>query len=298
VNEHRRGVWFAVGAYTIWGLLPVYWKALHNVPAASILANRIAWSAVFVALLLTLQRNWGWLRPALRSRRTVAIYVGAALFLSVNWYIYIWAVNAGFLVDASLGYFITPLVNVLMGVLFFREQLSKGQWLAVALAAVGVVYITFSYGQLPWIGLSLAFTFGVYGLVKKRARLPSLEGMALETGTIFLPAVAFLVYQEVAGQGVLGHTDWLTSVLLMGTGVITVIPLLWFADAAQRIPLSMMGVIQYISPTLMFILGIAVFHEPFDVHRLVGFLLIWAALAVYWATTARAAGRRLRATPV
>jgi chloramphenicol-sensitive protein RarD len=298
VNEHRRGVWFAIGAYTIWGLLPVYWKALHNVPAASILANRIAWSAVFVALLLTVRRNWGWLRPALHSRRTVAIYVGAALFLSVNWYIYIWAVNAGFLVDASLGYFITPLVNVLMGVLFFRERLSGGQWLAVALAAVGVVYITFSYGQLPWIGLSLAFTFGVYGLVKKRARLPSLEGMALETGTIFLPAVAFLVYQEVAGQGVLGHTDWLTSVLLMGTGVITVIPLLWFADAAQRIPLSMMGVIQYISPTLMFILGIAVFHEPFDIHRLVGFLLIWAALAVYWATTARAAGNRLRARPV
>lgn len=294
MNEYRRGVWFAVGAYTLWGLLPIYWKALHAAPAAAILANRIAWSAVFVALLLTAQRNWGWLRPALRSRRTVVTYVLAALFLSVNWYIYIWAVNAGYLVDSSLGYFITPLANVLMGVLFFRERLNGGQWLAVALAAAGVLYITFSYGQLPWIGLSLALTFGVYALVKKQARLPSLEGMALETGAIFLPAVVFLVYQEAAGQGVLGHADWLTNLLLVSTGVITVIPLLWFADAAQRIPLSMMGVIQYISPTLMFLLGIAVFHEPFDVHRLLGFLLIWSALAVYWAATARAAGSRLR----
>jgi chloramphenicol-sensitive protein RarD len=287
-SEERRGVWFAIGAYTVWGLLPVYWKALHNVPAASILANRIAWSAVFVAVLLTVQRNWGWLGGALRSRRIVATYVIAAVLLSVNWYIYIWAVNAGFLVDSSLGYFITPLVNVVMGVLFFRERLSLGKWTAVGLAAAGVLYITMSYGQLPWIGLSLALTFGCYGLVKKQARLPALEGMALETGTIVLPAVAFLIYQEVAGDGVLGHTDWVTSLLLIGTGVITVIPLLWFAGAARRIPLSTMGVIQYISPTLMFILGIAVFHEPFDVHKLVGFILIWAALAVYWVTSARA----------
>jgi chloramphenicol-sensitive protein RarD len=215
--------------------------------------------------------------------------VAAAIFLSVNWYIYIWAVNAGYLVDASLGYFITPLVNVVIGVLVFRERLSHWQWIAVGLAAMGVLYITFSYGQLPWIGLSLAFTFGFYAMIKKQARLPSLEGMALESGTIFLPAVAFLVFQEVAGDGVLGHTDWLTSLLLVGTGVITVIPLLWFADAAQRIPLSMMGVIQYISPTLMFFLGIAVFHEEFNVHKLVGFALIWAALLVYWTTSMRAA---------
>lgn len=286
-TEERRGVWLAIGAYAVWGLLPIYWKALHNVPAGTILANRIAWSAVFVGLLLTLQRNWGWLRGALHSPRTVITYVVAALFLTVNWYIYIWAVNAGYLVDASLGYFITPLVNVVIGVLVFRERLNRGQWVAVGLAAAGVLYITVSYGQLPWIGLSLAFTFGVYGMVKKQARLPSLEGMALETGTIFLPAVAFLIYQDLAGDGVLGHTDWLTSLLLMGTGIITVIPLLWFADAAQRIPLSMMGVIQYISPTLMFLLGIFVFHEPFDLHKLVGFLLIWAALAVYWATSMR-----------
>lgn len=286
-TEERRGVWLAIGAYAVWGLLPIYWKALHSVPAGTILANRIAWSTVFVVLLLTVQRHWSWLRPALHSRRTVITYVIAALFLSVNWYIYIWAVNAGYLVDASLGYFITPLVNVVIGVLVFHERLNRGQWAAVGLAAAGVLYITFSYGQLPWIGLSLAFTFGVYGMVKKQARLPSLEGMALETGTIFLPAVAFLLYQEAAGSGVIGHTDWLTNLLLIGTGVITVIPLLWFADAAQRIPLSMMGVIQYISPTLMFLLGIFVFHEPFDLHKLVGFLLIWAALAVYWATSMR-----------
>jgi chloramphenicol-sensitive protein RarD len=259
------------------------------VPAATILANRILWSAVFVALLLGVQRNWGLLRPALRSRRIVTTYVGAAILLSVNWYIYIWAVNAGFLVDSSLGYFITPLVNVVMGVIFFRERLSQWQLVAIGLATAGVLYITLSYGRLPWIGLSLALTFGTYGLLKKQARLPSLEGMALETGTIVVPALAFLIFQEVAGAGVLGHVDWLTSLLLVGTGVITVFPLLWFSDAAQRIPLSMMGVIQYISPTLMFLLGLVAFHEEFNVHKLIGFVLIWSALLVYWATSLRTA---------
>ena len=288
-GEERRGVWLAVGAYIMWGLLPIYWKALHNVPAAAILANRIVWSAVFVTVLLSVQRHWGWLPAALRSRRTVLTYVGAGVLLSINWYIYIWAVNAGFLVDSSLGYFITPLINVLLGVLVFRERLRMTQWVAVGLATAGVLYITFTYGQLPWIGLSLALTFGVYGLVKKRARLPSLEGMALETGAILLPALAFLVYEETAGAGVLGHVDWWTTLLLIGTGVITVIPLLWFADAAQRIPLSMLGLIQYIAPTLMFLIGLLAYHEAFDMHKLVGFILIWAALVVYWTTSMRTA---------
>lgn len=289
-GEDRRGVWLALGAYVVWGLLPVYWKALHAVPAISILANRIVWSAVFVALVLTVGRNWGWLRAALHSRRIVLTYVGAGVLLSINWYIYIWAVNAGFLVDSSLGYFITPLVNVLLGVLIFHERLRPAQWAAVGLAAAGVLYITASYGQLPWIGLSLAATFGVYGLVKKQARLPALQGMALETGAIVLPAAAFLLYQEMTGAGVVGHVDWWTTLLLVGTGVITVIPLLWFAEAAQRIPLSTMGVIQYVSPTLMFLLGLLVFHEAFDVHKLIGFVLIWAALVVYWMTSLRSAG--------
>ena len=288
-GEDRRGVWLAFGAYAVWGLLPVYWKALHAVPAAAILANRIVWSAIFVAVLLSAGRNWGWLAAALRSRRIVLTYISAGVLLSINWYIYIWAVNAGFLVDSSLGYFITPLVNVLLGVLVFRERLRLSQWTAVALAAAGVLYITATYGQLPWIGLSLAATFGVYGLVKKQARLPSLQGMALETAAIVLPALGFLIYQEASGAGVLGHVDWWTTLLLVSTGVITVIPLLWFADAAQRIPLSMMGLIQYISPTLMFLLGLLVFHETFDVHKLVGFVLIWAALAVYWIASARPA---------
>lgn len=288
-NEERRGVWLAVGAYILWGLLPIYWKALHSVPAIAILANRIVWSAVFVALLLTVQRNWAWLRSALRSRRIVSTYVGAGILLSVNWYIYIWAVNAGFLVDASLGYFITPLINVLLGVLVFRERLRISQWVAVSLATAGVLYITVTYGQLPWIGLSLALTFGVYGMVKKRARLPSLEGMALETATVFVPALLLLVYEEAAGLGTLGHVDWWTTLLLIGTGVITVIPLLWFADAAQRIPLSMLGLIQYIAPTLMFLIGLLAYHEVFDANKLIGFLLIWAALVIYWTTSMRTA---------
>jgi chloramphenicol-sensitive protein RarD len=295
-GEDRRGVWLALGAYVVWGLLPVYWKALHAVPAAAILANRIVWSAVFVSLLLTVQRNWGWLPAALRSRRIVLTYIGAGVLLSINWYIYIWAVNAGFLVDSSLGYFITPLVNVLLGVLVFRERLRPAHWAAVGLAAAGVLYITVSYGQLPWIGLSLALTFGTYGLVKKQARLPSLQGMALETAAIVLPALGFLAWQEASGAGVLGHVDWWTTLLLAGTGVITVIPLLWFADAAQRIPLSTMGLIQYISPTLMFLTGLLVFHEAFDAHKLAGFVLIWAALVLYWTTSLRAA--RQPAAPV
>lgn len=282
-SEQRRGVWMAIGCYTLWGLLPIYWEALHAVPASSILANRIIWSGVFIGLYLTVQRNWTWLRPTLHNRRIVLTYVAAGVVLSINWYIYIWAVNAGFLVDSSLGYFITPLINVLFGVLLFHERVRWGQWLAVGLAAAGVLYITVTYGRLPWIGLSLAVTFGAYGMLKKLARLPAAQGMALETGAIFLPALAFLAWQELNGGGGLGRVDAWTTLLLVGTGVITVVPLLWFASAAQRIPLSMLGIIQYISPTLMFILGLAVYHEPFDLNKLIGFSLIWAALATYTA---------------
>ena len=282
-DYERRGVWYAVACYTLWGLLPIYWKFLHAASPIAILTNRMVWSFVFVAIVLAVRREWAWVRPALRDRQTVLTYLAAAVLLSVNWYIYIWAVNAGFVVESSLGYFITPLVNVLLGTLFFRERLRLGQWGAIGLAALGVVYLTVTYGQLPWISLALAFTFGFYGLLKKKAKLPALQGMGMEMGLLFLPAAVFLIWQESHGQGSIGHLDWTVNVALLATGVLTVMPLLWFAEAARRIPMTLLGVFQYIAPTIQFVIGIAIYHEPFSAAKLVGFCIIWSALLLYWA---------------
>ena len=282
-HSQRRGMWLAIGCYMAWGLLPLYWRALHSVPAADILANRMVWSFVFVLILLTVRRNWHWIRRAVHSKRILLTFTATALLLSANWYVYIWAVNAGFVVESSLGYFINPLVSVLLGVLFLHERLRPWQWASIGVAAAGVLFLTLSYGQLPWIALTLAFTFAFYGLLKKQARMPALEGMALETGIMFLPAIAFLFFHESTGVGTIGHEAWLTNLLLVGTGVVTVIPLIWFAEAAQIIPLSMLGILQYISPTLQFTIGIAIFHEAFSGSKLIGFGIIWAALLLYWA---------------
>jgi chloramphenicol-sensitive protein RarD len=282
-HDQRRGIWFAIGCYIAWGLLPLYWKALHSVPAADILANRMVWSLVFVVILLAIGKNWRWVGRAVHDKHIMLTFTGTALLLSANWYVYIWAVNAGFVVESSLGYFINPLVSVLLGVIFLHERLRPWQWASIGIAAAGVLFLAFSYGHLPWIALTLAFTFAFYGLLKKRARLPALEGMALETGIMFLPALAFLIFHESSGAGAIGHEAWLINLLLIGTGVITVIPLIWFAEAARRIPLSMLGILQYISPTLQFTLGVTVFHEAFDLSKLVGFGIIWGALLLYWA---------------
>ena len=281
-HDQKRGIWFALGCYVAWGLLPLYWKALHGIPPIDILANRMVWSLVFVVILLTIRQNWKWVGPAMHNRHAVLTFTGTALLLSVNWYVYIWAVNSGYVVESSLGYFINPLVSVLLGVIFLHERLRSGQWVSIGVAAAGVLFLTFSYGRPPWIALTLAGTFGFYGLLKKRARMPALEGMAMETGIMFLPALAFMLFHESAGAGTVGHESWLTNVLLIGTGVVTVIPLIWFADAARLIPLSMLGVLQYVSPTLQFILGLTVFREPFDLSKLIGFGIIWAALLLYW----------------
>lgn len=280
-HDQRRGVWYAIACYSIWGILPIYWHAMQAVPAIEILANRMVWSLLFVALLLTLKHNWGWVGKAVHSRHIMLTFLATALLLSANWYIYIWSVNAGYVVESSLGYFITPLVNLLLGVVFMRERLRSGQWVAVGVAAAGVLFLTVTYGQLPWIALSLASTFGLYGLLKKRARLESMEGLALETSFMFIPALVFLIYSQMAGFGAFGNVDAFTALLLVLTGVITVGPLIWFASAARLIPLSMMGFIQYISPTLQFIIGVTLFHEPFNATKLIGFSIIWVALIIY-----------------
>jgi chloramphenicol-sensitive protein RarD len=277
----NKGILAGIGAYTLWGLFPIYWKLLEGVPAGEILAHRMVWSLAFVAILLTLQKDWGWLGGAIRTRKTLLVYTLAAILLSFNWFTYIWAVNAGYVVEASLGYFINPLINFLLGVIFLREKLRGGQVAAVVLAGLGVVYLTINYGSLPWISLVLALTFGTYGLIKKTARLESMHGFSLETMVLFLPALGYLLLRQSAGEGAFLNQGTATTLLLILAGPVTSIPLLLFGFSARRVPLSMLGFIQYIAPTLQFLLGVFVYQEPFPPARLVGFSIIWAALLVY-----------------
>ncbi len=277
----NKGIWYALGAYVIWGVFPIYWKWLHQVPALQVIGHRILWSFLFLSLVVIVTGKVRTLRSRLTGR-ILLVYLGAGLLLSANWLIYVWAVNADYIVESSLGYFINPLVSVVLGVVFLRERLRAFQWVPVAIAAGGVTYLTLLYGSLPWIALSLAATFGTYGLVKKLSPLGSLFGLTLETGLVFLPALAVLVYSETSGQGAFWHDGARVDLLLAGTGLVTTVPLLMFASAAQRIPLTMVGIMQYIAPTLQFLIGVWVFKEPFTPARLVGFALVWLALLLFW----------------
>lgn len=276
----RQGMALAVGAYFLWGVLPVYWKALKSVPASQILAHRVVWSFVLLLGLVLARREWSRLRAAAHGR-TLMVYGLAAALLSVNWLTYIWAVNAGRIVETSLGYFINPLVSVLLGVVFLGERLRRAQWVAVALAASGVGWLTWQHGTLPWVALVLAGSFALYGFLKKTASLGALHGLTLETGLLWLPALAYLGAQEASHQGRLGHADAVTNVLLILTGLVTALPLLMFAAAARRVTLSTIGLLQYVAPTCQLLIGVGVYREPFDRARLAGFLLIWAALGLY-----------------
>ena len=257
----NRGILYGIGAYTIWGFLPIYWKALQQIPAMEILANRMVWSWLFVVTLLVIRRHWSWLRPALRNRRILVTYFGTASLLAVNWFTYIWAVNAGFVIETSLGYFINPLLNVLLGMLFLRERLRLGQILALCLAAGGVVYLTFVYGTFPWIAVILALTFGFYGLLRKTGPLQSTEGLTMETAVYFIPALAYLLFLNIQGSGSFASSDPRTTFLLAGTGVVTGVPLLLFGAAAKRITMTNLGLLQYIAPTMQFLLGVFLYQE-------------------------------------
>lgn len=276
----NKGVLYGILAYGLWGVLPVYWKLIQTVPALEIIAHRMVWSFVFVAAVMTVTRRWQGLRRSL-SRRRVAVYALTAVLLSINWLTYVWAVNHGYIVESSLGYFINPLVNVLLGVVFLRERLRTGQWAAVGLAALGVGYLTVRYGALPWIALTLAFSFALYGLIKKTASLDSIPGFTLETGLMFLPALGYLLYLDLQGRAAFGHLPLPTTLLLAFSGVVTGLPLLLFGSAARRIPLSLLGFLQYLAPTLQFLIGVLVYGEDFSSHRVIGFSLIWLALALY-----------------
>lgn len=291
----NKGILYGIGAYTIWGLLPIYWKTIKHVPPGEILANRMVWSLVFVLVLLAVKQRWDWVRPALHSRRILLTFTTTAVILSINWFTYIWAVNSGFIVETSLGYFINPLVNVLLGVLFLKESLRRGQLAAIGLAVVGVSYLTLSYGAFPWIALTLAFTFGFYGLLRKTAPLPSTEGLALETAVLFVPALSYLIWLALQGRSAFDAGDPLTDVLLVLTGIATGLPLLLFGAAARRITLTNLGLLQYLAPTLQFMIGVYIYHEPFTRNRLIGFGIIWLALLIYTAESLLRSRRRTTA---
>jgi chloramphenicol-sensitive protein RarD len=277
----QKGILYAVGAYLIWGLVPIYWKLIKHVPAIQLIGHRIIWSFLLLAAIIFVTRKWRELRAPIFDRKILSIYFIAALLVGANWLIYVWAVNSSYIIEASLGYFINPLLSVFLGVVFLRERLRPFQWIAIGLAAAGVLYITFDYGHLPWISLGLAFTFGFYGLVKKIAPLSSLSGLTLETGILFLPAVLFLAYQDWQGQGAFLHTGIVSDFLMAGAGFITTIPLLLFVSAARRIPLTMVGIIHYITPTCQFLLGVLVYGEAFRATRAIGFGIVWAALIIF-----------------
>lgn len=280
----KTGMLYAAGAFLSWGLFPLYFHAIKDVPASEILAHRMAWSLVFLMLVLLVRRQWKWLPQVLRQPKVVASFVASAFLLSANWFVYIWAVNNGHVVDASLGYFINPLVNVLLGMLVLKEKLRRGQWLAIGVAAAGVAWLTWQGGQVPYIALVLALSFGAYGLLRKTAALAALEGLSFETLMLFPLAVAYLGWLAFQGQSVFLNTDAdSTRWLLVAAGPTTAIPLLLFAAGARRIPMSVLGMLQYMSPSLQMLLGVWVFHEAFSSTRLLGFLFIWGALAIYMA---------------
>jgi chloramphenicol-sensitive protein RarD len=277
----NRGILYGIGAYTMWGLLPIYWKSLQQIPALEILANRMVWSLVFVVILLIIRRHWSWLPSALRNRHILITYLGTASLLAINWFTYIWAVNAGFIIETSLGYFINPLLNVILGILFLHERLRVGQVIALFLVVLGVSYLTFVYGSFPWIAIILALTFGFYGLLRKTGSLESMEGLTVETAIYFIPAVAYILFLNANGSSSLASGDPQTTILLVGTGFVTGVPLILFGAAARRITMTNLGLLQYIAPTLQFLLGVFVYQEAFSQARLIGFALIWSALIVY-----------------
>lgn len=278
-----RGVWQGLAAYTIWGLFPLYWKQFGHVPALQIIAHRIVWSFVALAVLLVAARAAG--RPgAGLSRppsRTLGLLALAAVLIGVNWFLYVWGVNAGFVLQTSLGYFMTPLVNVVLGVAVLRERLRPLQWAAVAIAACGVVYLTAAAGTVPLVALGLALSFGCYGLIKKAVPLPPVEGLAIETAVLVVPAAGFLLAADAGGTGAFLHTGAATDVLLACGGVVTMAPLLLFASAVRRVPLSIVGLLQYVAPTIQFVLGLLVYGEPFSRVQLTGFAAVWVALVLF-----------------
>ncbi|WP_238016330.1 EamA family transporter RarD [Dactylosporangium sp. AC04546] len=277
----RRGYLSALTANVLWGVFPLYFRALRPAGAVEVLAHRIVWSLVTVALLLTALWRWRPLKAILSDGKRMAGISAAAVFIAVNWGVYIYAVDTNRVVEASLGYFVNPLVVILLGVLVLRERLRRLQWIALGVGAVAVVVLTIDYGHLPWVALTLAGSFGGYGLFKKQLGLPAAEGLILESAVLTLPAVVYLGWLTNDGTSTFGTVSTWHTIMLAGSGLLTAVPLLLFAEAANRVPLSGLGILQYLTPTLQLILGVAVFHEALPPGRLVGFVIVWCALSIF-----------------
>ena len=283
----RRGLWMAVGSFVLWGVMPLYWHLLKPVPSLQIIVHRIVWSTVLVCGWLAWKYGRGWLRETLALPRAAWMLALSGTLIAFNWSLYIWAVNAGHVGETSLGYFINPLLNVVLGVVVLHERLNRVQWTSVAIATAGVLWLTFTYGDFPWIALALAASFGAYGLVRKLVGVPPVRGLGVESLYLFLPALAVLLWGEFNGQGgfvahgAVAGWGWIAGALLVFGGVCTALPLIGFADAVRRIPFSLVGLLQYIAPTLQLLCGVLVLHEAFDRDRAIGFAFIWLALVLY-----------------
>lgn len=275
------GIRYSILAYTAWGVLPLYWKLLSVVPAVEILAHRILWSFVFIGSILLFSGGWRELAAVFSNRRTMAVTFLCGFLISLNWFIYIWAVNSNRLIEASMGYYINPLLAVALGVAVLKERLSRWQTAAIILAAAGVLIMTASYGRIPWIALVLASSFALYGLAKKLTTVDSVPGLALETSIVLPLALLFIISREIQGIGALGTVPFFSAVILVGSGVVTATPLLWFAKGARKIRLSTLGFLQYIAPTISLLLGIFIFGEHFSVAHLVSFGFIWTGLLIF-----------------
>jgi len=281
MSEERRGYLYGLAAYVLWGFFPIYFKLLQPASPLEILAHRVIWSAVFVGLVLTAMRNWRFLGRILRTPRLLGGISIAAVLIAINWGTYIYGVNSDRVVETALGYFITPLVLVLLGVTVQRERLRRWQWIAVAVGAVAVAVLTIDYGRLPYIALTLAASFGSYSLVKKRLSLPPAEGLFVESSVLALPALIFVVWLTATGDAEFGHVSAGHTVLMIFSGVATAVPLMFFAGAANRVPMVGIGILQYVAPILQLAVGLLIYHEPMPPARLAGFVLVWVALIIF-----------------
>jgi chloramphenicol-sensitive protein RarD len=294
VGESRRGAVFGATAYLLWGVFPLYFPLLDPAGAVEVLAHRVVWSLVVVAVFVQVTRRWPQVRAILADRWRLLRLTAAACFLAVNWGVYIYGVTSGHVVETSLGYFINPLVTVMLGVLVLREELRRAQYAALAVAALAVLFLAIENGRLPWIALTLAFSFGTYGLLKKTAAVGALEGLTVETAVLSPLAAVYLVFLAGSGRGTFTTHGGGHAVLLALTGLITAVPLLFFGAAASRVPLTTLGVLQYLAPTAQFLLGVLFFHEALGAARLLGFCLVWAALCVFTGDLLRERRRHLR----
>lgn len=277
----KQGILYAVLAYLAWGLLPLYWRLFENMPAWEVLAHRVVWAFVFVGVLVAASKQWKQLKKVLSGRRTIIAVVLCSLFISANWLIYIWAVNNDRVVETSLGYYMNPLISILMAVIFLKERLSIGQWIAIALAGTGVAVMAVELGQLPWVSLALAGSFALYGLAKKALNLDALLGLTWETVIVLPMALIYLIFLQAHGTSTFTELPVPKMLFLLLSGPATALPLFWFGKATRLLPLSLVGFIQYISPTTSLLLAIFAFDEPFDSSQFVSFAFIWLALIVY-----------------